>query len=176
MTRLRAIPLSPTYITFCPSGVKVSRALPFTTNMTISTSISQTFLSWVAISNLHQPMVCWSHSSNSMPGLPPLMHVLVWERCVFHVNVPGQGYVLERLKSSLKKFYGQYGIQLNLMKSLSSSLSEMLHSGRWSYTVTPSINQTFHYFVALLPKWTLLPLPLLALSPNSGRFSSNGCG
>ena len=39
-------------------GREVSCALPFLTNGTISTSISQTFLSCVAIYHLHQPTVC----------------------------------------------------------------------------------------------------------------------
>ena len=48
-TRLRATPLLPTWIYSCRSRVTVSCALPFTTNVTISASISQTFRSWVAI-------------------------------------------------------------------------------------------------------------------------------
>ena len=48
-TRRRATPLFPTRIYSCQSIVTVSYALPFTTNVTISTSISQTFRSWIAI-------------------------------------------------------------------------------------------------------------------------------
>ena len=36
----------------------------------------------------------------------------------------GQGYVMERLKSSLRKFYGRYG---DLIKYYEVSLSQMLH-------------------------------------------------
>ena len=36
----------------------------------------------------------------------------------------GQGYVMERLKSSLRKFYGRYG---NLIKNYEVSISKMLH-------------------------------------------------
>ena len=36
----------------------------------------------------------------------------------------GQGYVMERLKSSLRKFYGRYG---NLIKHYEVSFSQMLH-------------------------------------------------
>ena len=36
----------------------------------------------------------------------------------------GQGYVMERLKSSLMKFYGRYG---DLIKNYEVSLSQMLH-------------------------------------------------
>ena len=58
------------------SRVTVSCELPFTTNVTIWTSISQTFRSWVAIFYLRQPMVFLSHSSYGMPGLDLLMNVL----------------------------------------------------------------------------------------------------
>ena len=44
-TRRRATPLLPTWIYSCRSRVTVSCALSFTTNVTISTSISQTFRS-----------------------------------------------------------------------------------------------------------------------------------
>ena len=44
-TRRRATPLLPTWIYSCRSRVTVSCALPFTTNVTISTSMSQTFRS-----------------------------------------------------------------------------------------------------------------------------------
>ena len=42
------------------------------------------------------------------------------------------------------------------------------HSGTWSYTMTPSIDQTLHQFANLLPNWTLLPF--LTLLPNFGGF------
>ena len=45
-TRRRATPLLPTWIYSCRSRVTVSCALPFTTNVTNSTSTSQTFRSW----------------------------------------------------------------------------------------------------------------------------------
>ena len=54
----------------------VSCTLPFTTNMTISTSTTQIFRSWVAIFLLRQPMVFLSLSSYGMPGLAPLTNVL----------------------------------------------------------------------------------------------------
>ena len=56
-TRRSTTPPLPTWIYSCRSRVTVSCAPPFTTNVTISTSISQTFLSWVAIFHLRQPMV-----------------------------------------------------------------------------------------------------------------------
>ena len=98
--------------------------LPLTTNVTISTSISQTFRSWVAIFPLRQPMVFLSHSSYGMPGLAPLMNVFFLRAARLSSKLLGQGYVMERLKSSLRKFYGRYG---DLIKHYAVSLSQMLH-------------------------------------------------
>ena len=78
-----------------------------------------------------------------------------------------QEYVMERLKSSLRKFYGRYG---DLIKHYEVSLSQNVtwHSGTWPYTTTPSIDQTLHLFANLLPNWTLIPI--LTLLPNFGGF------
>ena len=76
-------PITLTYS--CRSRVTVGCALPFTTNVTISTSISQTFRSWVAIFHLRQPIVFLSHSSYGMPGLAPLMNVLLYGRRDCHL-------------------------------------------------------------------------------------------
>ena len=75
-TRRRATPLLPTWIYSCRSRVTVSCELPFTTNVTISTSISQIFRSWVAIVHLRHPIVFLSYSTYGMPGLAPLMNLL----------------------------------------------------------------------------------------------------
>ena len=123
-TRRRATPLLPTWIYSCRSRVTVSCELPFTTNVTISTSISQTFRSWVAIFHLHQPMVFLSHSSYGMPGLAPLNECFILRAARLSSKLFRQGYVMERLKSSLRKFYGRYG---DLIKHYEVSLSQMLH-------------------------------------------------
>ena len=57
-------------------------------------------------------------------GLLPLMNVLFWGRCDFPNKLLGQGYVKERLKSSLRKFYGRYE---DLTKQYEVPLSRMLH-------------------------------------------------
>ena len=75
-TRQRATPLLPTWIYYCRSEGTVSCALPSTTNVTISTSISQTFRSWAATLYLHQHIAFLSHSSYGLPGLALLMNVL----------------------------------------------------------------------------------------------------
>ena len=121
-TRRRATPLFPTWIYSCRSRVTVSCALPFTTNVTISTSTSQTFRSWVAIFLLRKPMVLLSQSSYGMPELAPLMNVFFLRAARLSSKLLGQGYVMERLKSSLRKF--RYG---DLIKHYEVSLSQMLH-------------------------------------------------
>ena len=79
----------------------------------------------------------------------------------------GQWYVMERLKSSLRKCYGRFG---DLIKHYEVSLSQMLHDilGHDYIQMTPSIDQTLHQFANLLPIWALLPV--LTLLPNFGRF------
>ena len=62
----------------------------FMTNVMISTSISQTFFSWVAIFHLRQPMVCLSHSLYGVTWLALLMSVLFLERCDFYVSFSGR--------------------------------------------------------------------------------------
>ena len=56
-------PLLPIWIDSPRSRRTVRCVLTFTITVTIPTSISQIFLSWVVIFYLHQPMVCLSHSS-----------------------------------------------------------------------------------------------------------------
>ena len=48
-----------------------------------------------------------SHSSYGMQGLAPLMNVLLLGRCDFYLSSSDRD--MERLKSSLRKFYGRYG-------------------------------------------------------------------
>ena len=123
-TQRRATLLIPTWIYSCQSVETVNFALPFTTNVKISISILQTFRSWVATSHLRQPMAFLYHNSSDTPGLAPLMNVLFWEAVRLSNKLLGKGYVKERLKSSLRKFYGRYG---DLMKQYDVPLSRMLH-------------------------------------------------
>ena len=123
-TRRRATPLLPTWTYSCWSRVTVSCALPFMINVTISTSISQTFRFWVAKFHLRQPMVFlisqlirYVRACSSYEWFIPRAAGLSSR---FH----GQGYVMERLKSSLGKFYLRYG---DLIKYYEVSLSQMLH-------------------------------------------------
>ena len=116
-TRRRATPLLPTWIYSCRSRVTVSCALPFTTNVTISTSISQTFRSWVAIFHLRRPMVFLSHSSYRMPGACYSHECFILRAVRLSSKLLGQGYVMERLKRPSGSFMVDMGISSNIKKS-----------------------------------------------------------
>ena len=70
-------------------------------------------------------------------------------------NLLGQGYVNERLKSSLRKFYGRYG---DLTKQYEVPLSRMLHDILENDHIQwhPPLIGHYTYFWPLLI-WTLLP-------------------
>ena len=129
--RPRATPLLPTWIYSCRSGGTVSCALPFTSNVTISTSISQTFRSWVAIFHFHQPMAFLSHSSYGMLGLVPLMNVLFEGRCDFPLSSSNRdmsGNVWNRPSGSLIVYMG---IPSNIMKYFSPKCNMIF----WDITI-----------------------------------------
>ena len=67
----------------------------------------------------------------------------------------GQGYVRERLTSSLRKFYGRYG---DLVKHYEVSPKCYMPFWDMPYTVPPSIDKILRQFANLLPNWTLLPI------------------
>ena len=79
----------------------------------------------------------------------------------------GQGYVMERLKSSLRKFYGRYG---DLIKNNEVSLSPMLHDilGHDHIQWQPQLIR--HYTNLRTYYRTGLLLPILTLLPNFGGF------
>ena len=123
-TQRRATPLLPTWIYSCRSRVTVSCELPFTTNVTISTSISQTFRSWVAIFHLRQPMVFFISQLIRYARACSSYECFILRAARLSSKLLRQGYVMERLKSSLRKFYGRYG---DPIKHYEVSLSQMLH-------------------------------------------------
>ena len=102
---------------------------------------------------LRPPMAFLSHNSSDTPGLAPLMNVLFWGRCDFPISFSGRD-IKERLKSSLRKFYGRYG---DLTKQYEVPLSRMLHDIldddhiQWH----PPLIGHYTKFWPLI--WTLLP-------------------
>ena len=101
----------------------VSCALPFTTNVTISTSISQTFRTWVAnIPSSPAYGILISQLIRYARACPSYEYFIL--RAVrLSSKLFGQGYVRERLKSSLRKCYGRYR---DLIKHYEVPLSQML--------------------------------------------------
>ena len=148
-----AVKRDQTYMTIMFSSYEcgawvISCALPYMTNVTISTFISQTFLSWVAKFHLRKPMVCLSHSSYGMPGLASLMNVSLWERCDFHVSFLGRylsGNVWNRSSGSSMVDMGSHQTLW-----ISPLPNNTWHSGTWWYSVTSSIDQTFHLIITLV--------------------------
>ena len=86
----------------------------------------------------------------------------------------GQGYVKERLKSSLRKFYGRYG---DLTKQYEVPLSRMLHDIldddhiQWH---PPLIGHYTNFWPLLI--WTLLPNLTFYLIVQGFQNICNGCG
>ena len=90
----------------------------------ISISISQIFCSWVAIYQLRPPMTSLSCSLYDMLGLAPRMNFFILRATRLSNKLLEKGYVKERLKSSMKKFYGRYG---DIIKQYEVPLSRMLN-------------------------------------------------
>ena len=109
----------PSWIYACQSGETISCALPITTNVKISTSISQTFVSCEAIFHHRQPMVCLSHSYYGMPGFAPLtcMNVLFWVRRDFHISFSGRDMSRNVWNGPSRISMVDIGIPSNIMKS-----------------------------------------------------------
>ena len=143
-SRRRATTLLPSWIYSCRSRVTVRCALLLTTNMTISTSISQTFRSLVAIFQPRQRMVFLYHSSYCMPGLAPLMI----GRHGFHLSSSAKDMSLNvwnRPSGSLMVDMGSHQTLWSL-----SLPNVTWHSGTWPCTMAPSIDQTFHQLITEL--------------------------
>ena len=151
-TRRRATLLLPTWICSCQSVGTVNFALPFTTNVTISIFILQTSRFWVATSHLCPPMAIFISQLIRYARACSSYECFILR---LSNKLLGQGYVKERLQSSLRKFFGRYW---DLTKQYEAPLPNVTrHSGWWPYTVTPSIDRTLHQFFLPLLIWTLLP-------------------
>ena len=146
-TRRRATLLLPTWICSCQSVGTVNFALPFTTNVTISISILQTFRFSVATSHLRPPiddvfisqLIRYARACSSY-------ECFILRAVRLSNKLLGQGYVKEHLKSSAKEVSTVCtGISPNNMRP--PLPNETRHSGWWPYTVTPSIDRTLHQFL-----------------------------
>ena len=100
-------------------------------------------------------MAFLSYNSSDTSGLAPLMNVLILRAVRLSNKLIGQGYVKERLKSSLRKFYGRYG---DLTEQYEAPLSRMLNDILYDDHIQwhPSLIRYYTNFWQLLI-WTLLP-------------------
>ena len=71
-----------------------------------------------------QPMACLSLNLYDTPGLAPRMKCFILMARRLSSKLLKQGYLVERLKSSFRKFYGRYG---DLIQQYEVSLSGMLN-------------------------------------------------
>ena len=101
--------------------------------MPISISIAQTFRSWEVIFHLHPPMAFLFPSLCDMSVFAPHTDVLFWGQLRLSNKLLEQGYAKVRLRSLLRKFYGQsslkkfYGRYGDLIKQYEVPLSRMLN-------------------------------------------------
>ena len=99
------------------TSLGTSILLPFTTNVTILISILQTFQflssnipSSPAFGVFISQLIRYARASSSY-------ECFILRAVRLSNKLLGQGYVKERLRSSLRKFYGRYGILSNNMRS-----------------------------------------------------------
>ena len=101
----------------------VNFTLPSTTSEMISISTSQTFRSWVVIFHQRQPMVCLSQLIRYARACSSYECFILRARRLSS-KLLKQGYLVERLKLSFRKFYGRYG---DLIEQYGVTLSRMLN-------------------------------------------------
>ena len=108
----------------CRSRVTVSCELPFTTNVTISTSIvtnfpflSSNITSSPAYGVFISQLIRYARACSSY-------ECFIQRAARLSSKLLRQGNVMERLKSSLRQFYGRHG---DLIKHYEVSRSQMLH-------------------------------------------------
>ena len=154
--------LLPSWICSCQSVGTVNFILPFTTNVTISISILQTFRSWVATSHLRPPMAFLSHNLSDTQGLAPLMNVLFWGRWYFPISFSGRDMSRNVSKEVLWSVRGSH------QTIWGPPLPNVTRHSGWSpHTVTPSIDRTLHQFFTITDIDLITEFDFL---PNCARF------
>ena len=139
--------------------------------VTISISILQTFRFWVAMYHLHPPMAFFILQLIRYARACSSYECFILRTMRLSNKLLGQGYVKERLRSSLRKFYGRYG---DFTKQYEVPLSRMLHDilDDGPHTVTPSIDRTLHQFLTITDLHLITEFDFL---PYFARFPQNIC-
>ena len=146
----------------------VNFTLQSTTSEMISISTSQTFRSWVVIFHHRRPMACLSLNLYDTPGACSSYECFNLRARRLSSNLLKQGYLVERLKSSFRKFLVDMEILLsNMGVTVSRMLNDILTLDHNDFPT----DQIFHQFhVFLYRAWP---------SPNYEWFPwsiCNGCG
>ena len=89
------------------------------------------------------------------------MNVLFWGPGVFPVSYSNQGYLVERLESSFRKFYGRYG-DLVEQYGATLSLNVKWHSDPWP-TVTSLPIRLSTNFMTFIPSLTFTELWVVSM-------------
>ena len=103
----------------CQSVGTVNFALPFTTNVTISISILQTFRTWVITFHLRPPMAFLSNNSSNTSEFASLMNVWFWGQCDCPISLPHRDMSRNVWNRPQGKSMVDTGISLNNMRTLS---------------------------------------------------------
>ena len=112
--------------------------LPSTTNEMISISTSQTFCQWVVIFHLRWPKCVFNFQLIRYTWAWTSYECAILSTSRLSTKLLKQEYLVERLKSSFRKFYGRYW---DLIQQYEVSLSP------WPLTSSDfSTDQTFHQF------------------------------
>ena len=113
------------------------------------------FLSWVATSLLRPPMTFSSFNSSNTPGHFLLLWMFYFEgMCDFPISFSSRDMSKNFRNVSMKFLWSVQGSYQTIWSPPLSNVT--WHSGRWPYTVTPSIDEISHQFLTTL-RWTLLP-------------------
>ena len=118
----------------------VNVALPFTKSVTIWISKLQKFSFWVATSNLRR-LCRFYFTTNLIRQKLILKECLFWKRCDFLISF--SGILMNRIKGNSMVGMGILSLYMKFPLS-----NVKWHSGGWPYTVTPSIDQTWHHILS----------------------------
>ena len=129
----------------------VNFTLPFTKNEMILISTSQTFRSWVVIFHLRRTMAFYLSAYMIRLRARRLSSILL-----------KQGYLMERLQSSFRKFYGRYA---DLIQQYEVSLSRMINDILTLYQLQwfPNRSDFPPIFMTLIPDLTFAELRVVSM-------------
>ena len=139
----------------------VNFTLPSTTSEMISISTSQTFRSWVVIFHHRRPMACLSLKLIRYARACSSYECFILRARRLSSKLLKQGYLVERLKSSFRKFYGRYG---DLVEQYGVTLSRMLNDIlTLDQTVTSLPIRLSTNFMTFIPSLTFTELWVVSM-------------